>query len=728
MKIINKGITFLFTILISVYCLTPVNAETVNSAYFFYNNIWINQNGYYIQLPPKYLYDAYPSRFSLLNTTVDNNYGNMLGNITQGSIGNNQHTYIDLSGASGYIPKTIISYNYYSNPQRQPYNGWHRLITFEIENSYQERTITYNEDNKQTILKKLIQYDFKYIDNETYFTYYTPYFRIGFSNYQPSSNVRKVDAIDEKDKTYTEYTSSLKYIKFPVYTYSDSYSFNGRLGYTYGIYINPNDLEISYSLGDYMGMADVYSSGNNYLTFTSDDSGNYYHFRTIDTSQYNNSGRKGFKLSLLMLLGNSVNESDYTRLVDQMIFKWQNFDTFYIDGLGESSIMMYDSYGFVNFLKSVISGYENGNPIKLPDIVLKLLNNQGNYYNNKNNYYWWGNLSFDTPDIINPDPEQPENPDPEEPTDPPTDPEQPEQPENPTPDNTTIQYLKHIDETLTLIYNLMENGGGGSSSGGGSGLSAEQYQELISILNSIKDNMKDYSGDLTLINNTLQSINRILSENILNQYDLIYQCLNDVKALSELQNQQLTGISGVLQEMKSLFLDIYTRLGEIKDKIGGTINNIEEGTNLWDVLKALIDNLGEFLSSGLELFEKLLVPQGTFETDFNSTITSIQDKLGVLYQPVDVLSGFLTDLYAPTEVASLSESSHIIAIPEVKYQDVTIIEPQQLNLDETVEQSGLKPLYEVYLLIVDMIVLFGILNLAFKKFHDIISENGGDYK
>lgn len=371
--------------------------------------------------------------------------------------------------------------------------------------------------------------------------------------------------------------------------------------------------------------------------------------------------------------------------------------------------------------------YENGQNVRMPDKALTLLNLKGDYYNNNNNYYWWGNLSFDTPDIINPDPEQPENPDPEKPTDP-TEPDIPEQPENPTPDNTTIQYLKHIDETLTLIYNLMENGGGGSSSGGGSGLSAEQYQELISILNSIKDNMKDYSGDLTLINNTLQSINRILSENILNQYELIYQCLNDVKALSELQNQQLTGITGVLQEMKTLFTDIYTRLGEIKDKIGSNITNIEEGTNLWDVLKALVDNLGDFLSSGLELFEKLLVPQGTFETDFNSTITSIQDKLGVLYQPVEVFSRFLTDLYAPTEVASLSETSHIISIPEVNYEGVTIVQNQEINLDETVEQSGLKPLYDVYLLIVDMIVLFGILNLAFKKFHDIISENGGDYK
>ena len=724
-----KKLSILFlTVLCFLYCSFPIFASNSNE---FINDYWINTNGYWL-LPRKQIYNG--------TSFTEVNYFPIMGR---------QSTQSSMSYGSCYFVmdngKYRVSGDTTGSSMCAEWKGM--TISINISNYYKQLSVTYNSTNKNKIINTLNAVGFVYEDNGTNtITYYSPdsfvYYRFDYqlSDYsKPTrSSPNNVNIYDYDDNgneiLLDDYDSNNKVI---FYTgggryYSDTYyrAYGYRLNYQLSTDYNsvePNFTPIIYERienptlngpyasymirpnGDLIGTnnlpARVYGNASNfYLGFP------IYNY---DSKKYNKSGRFGLTASFIVgIIPPSNQSSNLHDLVENLKLKKypvtdvQFMETMFTNGgLGDSLTSFYN-----NGLETFID-FSANRQTQLPLTYANYVYNQFTYWNNKNNYYWWSILNYNPDgggDLQQPDDSSPDNPsgggsgggsgsggD----------------------GNITID-TKNIENLLKQILELLQN----------QSANDVDLTEIENLLTAIKNNLKDYTGDLTTINNTLILINQFLNNNIDVPISDLKTLLNDIKTLSEFQKEQLTGISAVLHDMKQLFIDIYNRLGEIKDKIGSTINNIEEGTNLWDVLKALIDNLGNFLSSGLELFEKLLVPQGTFETDFNSTITGIQEKLGVLYQPVDVFSNFLTNLYAPSETSSLAESGHVIKIPEAKYDGVTIIESQSIDLDETVEKSGLKPLYDVYLLIVDMIVLFGILNLAFKKFHDIISENGGDYK
>lgn len=686
----------------------------------FINNKWINQNGFWLNPMPteikNYFSDKDIYKF-LLSPIYDKDNSGSPSGVNRGDV---YYKYVNGSYQLDWVDNKL---NPFDTPQYSTYYTSPLILELSIINNYSKATKSYSgEIGKQNLINACNKYGLKYEENNSTSLYiYYPIFQIYFTSYSNPGIYNSANSGYIKNKSY----EGLTYYNASLYNYSYENGGTRRAGYEYKValdlennltysatpiyttsvkyytgyvLLNPNGL--MYKRATYNGASPDISFANNWelsLPYKYNDRNGLY----IDITLAIFPGTKSHK--------DSTNYKEMISLANTRLLGCNDASckVNFLDGL----YPVYD-IGMYN----LIDKFFKGEQVPLPVAISNIIYNRHTYYNNRNNYYWWSTLNYN-PDDSSGDIQEPDN----------------STPDNPSgggsgdggsgeggsggDTNITID-TENIENLLQQILEALQN----------QGTTEVDLSEIENLLNAIKNNLKDYTGDLTTINNTLTLINQFLNNNVDVPLSDLKTLLNDIKTLSEYQKEQLTGISAVLHDMKQLFIDIYNRLGEIKDKIGGTINNIEEGTNLWDVLKALIDNLGNFLSSGLELFEKLLVPQGTFETDFNSTITAIQDKLGVLYQPVDVFSNFLTNLYAPTETSTLADSGHIITIPEAKYDGVTIIEAQSINLDETVESSGLKPLYDVYLLIVDMIVLFGILNLAFKKFHDIISENGGDYK
>lgn len=708
------------SILLFVFSVCPVFATTQDE---FINKMWINQNGYWLMPMPdnikKYFADKDVYKF-LLSPIYDKNNSGSRSGLGRGDV---YYKYVNGSYQLDWVDDKA---NPFDTPQYSTYYTSPMIVDLNIENTQQSINKSYTDENdKKKLIEQCNKFGFVYEEqSDNRLLIYYPYFKIYF---QSKSN----DCIyTNYEGEYNSYTyENLNYYSLSFYaqnTYNPFPTIQAGYEYTLG-FDTENNLIVNatpiYKYTKYENPASAFLLPSGYMYRKS----NYFistidGYRIKESSKWENtnlkqySGRNGLNITITLAIfpgtkdhRDSNNTKAFIDVANTQLLGCDNAScgVKYLDGLRP----VYD-IGMYNLIDKFFKGEQVPIPVGISNIIY----NRHTYYNNRNNYYWWSTLNYNpeggSGDIENPDDS------------------------NPSGDGSgsggsgggssggsggdssiTID-TQNIENLLQQILEALQN----------QGTTEIDLTEIENLLNAIKNNLKDYTGDLSTINNTLTLINQFLNNNIDIPISDLKTLLNDIKTLSELQNEQLTGISVVLHDMKQLFIDIYNRLGEIKDKIGSTINNIEEGTNLWDVLKALIDNLGEFLSSGLELFEKLLVPQGTFQTDFNSTIAGIQDKLGVLYQPVDVFSNFLTNLYAPTETSSLADSGHVIKIPEAKYDGVTIIEAQSIDLDETVEKSGLKPLYDVYLLIVDMIVLFGILNLAFKKFHDIISENGGDYK
>lgn len=707
----KKFSIIVLSLLLFVFTACPIFAITPTPV--FMSDYWINSNGYWVQDLPAYV-KIELSKIDWKSALFAPEYYNSLESTTKKD-NYVQYKYSETGGWSLEFTDTSLGSPLLSVYQPCPY-----FIYFCIDNGYYTGNYQYSTYDKEKIITECNRYGLVYQDNSSYISVYFPkgsnYFKIQYYNNGWTSSA-KINTISYDGINYYSpyicpngnrvlgyeyrYGFDTDYNLVPSYTILNTTATGNyeqkQLGY---LLLRPNGL--------------MYQRSNYY----NDNNTRYLKSALMFDLTYDNDKNRNNRnyLNIAVNLAcfpsiydpsNSTLKSTMDGFIDLYNSLQNNKHKDFISGL----YPMVD-YGVYKFAEN----FFNGNNQPLPVDYCNVIYNTHTYYNNRNNYYWWGILNYN-PDDGSGDIENPDD-------------------SNPSGggsgsggsgggssggsggDSSITIDTQNIENLLQQILEALQN----------QGTTEVDLTEIENLLNAIKNNLKDYTGDLTTINNTLTLINQFLNNNIDVPISDLKSLLNDLKTLSEFQKEQLTGISAVLHDMKQLFLDIYNRLGEIKDKIGGTINNIEEGTNLWDVLKALIDNLGNFLSSGLELFEKLLVPQGTFETDFNSTITGIQDKLGVLYQPVDIFSNFLTNLYAPSETSTLADSGHVIKIPEAKYDGVTIIEAQSIDLDETVEKSGLKPLYDVYLLIVDMIVLFGILNLAFKKFHDIISENGGDYK
>lgn len=703
------------SLLLFVFSACPVFATTQDE---FINKMWINQNGFWLMPIPdtikKYFSDKDIYKF-LMSPIYDKNNSGSSSGLGRGDV---YYKYVNGSYQLDWVDDKI---NPFDTPQYSTYYTSPMIVDLNINNGNYSVYKTYSdESDKQNLITQCNKFGFYYEEatNNRLLIYY-PFFRIYF---QSRSN-------DYICGTSSRQLLSYKYenlMYYSLYLYADNRynpypTIRAGYEYTYGFDMENNLIVNATPIYEYYKYGNAYAyllpSGYMYRKFDStllslneNTILSYKNWENTDLKHYND--RNGLSITITLAIfpgtkshGDSTNTKNFIDIANTQLLGCDNAScgVNYLDGL----YPVYD-IGMYN----LIDKFFKGEQVPLPVAISNIIYNRHTYYNNRNNYYWWSKLNYNpeggSGDIENPDDSDPSG----------GGSGSGGSGGGSGGDSSITIDTQNIENLLQQILEALQN----------QGTTEIDLTEIENLLNAIKNNLKDYTGDLTTINNTLTLINQFLNNNINVPISDLKTLLNDIKTLSELQNEQLTGISAVLHDMKQLFIDIYNRLGEIKDKIGSTINNIEEGTNLWDVLKALIDNLGNFLSSGLELFEKLLVPQGTFQTDFNSTIAGIQDKLGVLYQPVEVFSNFLTNLYSPNETSTLADSGHVINIPEAKYDGVTIIEAQSIDLDETVEKSGLKPLYDVYLLIVDMIVLFGILNLAFKKFHDIISENGGDYK
>ena len=717
----NKKLILLLVCL-NLCLFLPYNISAFETSNFL-SRMWLNGNGYYFN-----------KRSDYLNTDIKLKYADVWG--TKFPLYGETNTsggacYFDYNKGDSYITGSLTN----SAETCNNLTKTHFIYAFKYNTSW-SYTLSLNSDNRENAINQLKYLNWKYTlngpeESATKVTYSSPLLWEGFFDNTSSdseTSYNHIYSMTDSGITYKYLKSRISNVIFAyrlIYKLdssgdvqaiiSNNHNYSNDSSYPEGVWID--------SYGRVYGYIGQYSiSSNSYgIRMYGGQSGRWPtttkpELKLDLRGDLNNTE---YGLTFFGLIG-IIPTPDFTETETFKYIASLKYGSDYLNKLNtysNGSINLGVSYFYLDYNLGMISDVINNKQTPLPLTYAELIYNNKTYFNNRNNSYWITTGQIDSGGGSG------------------------EGGSGGSGDggsgggsggsgggsgsgdgsggDTTITIdTKNIENLLQQILEILQN----------QGTTDVDLTEIENLLNAIKNNLKDYTGDLTTINNTLILINQFLNNNIDVPISDLKTLLNDIKTLSEYQKEQLTGISSVLHDMKQLFIDIYNRLGEIKDKIGSTINNIEEGTNLWDVLKALIDNLGNFLSSGLELFEKLLVPQGTFQTDFNSTITGIQDKLGVLYQPVDVFSNFLTNLYTPSKTSSLAEAGHVIKIPEAKYDGVTIIESQSIDLDETVEKSGLKPLYDVYLLIVDMIVLFGILNLAFKKFHDIISENGGDYK
>lgn len=220
--------------------------------------------------------------------------------------------------------------------------------------------------------------------------------------------------------------------------------------------------------------------------------------------------------------------------------------------------------------------------------------------------------------------------------------------------------------------------------------------------------IQSYCENFTYTNNTATKIDRIVFTHRFNQCNNLTQALLSVNAayytkksadLIEQENNSLLG--GIFENTKNLFDGIMQLPDKIATSLKGFFDNVVESIN----------NLANTILEGIK---NLFIPNDEyFSNYFDELYEFFTQKLGILMLPIDII----IDLF--NGIMNINEGDGIIHIQEIKYMDVVLVQKQDYNLKNViVEVMG--NVYDIYYLFVDMILLSMVLNMARKKFDEII--------
>lgn len=141
------------------------------------------------------------------------------------------------------------------------------------------------------------------------------------------------------------------------------------------------------------------------------------------------------------------------------------------------------------------------------------------------------------------------------------------------------------------------------------------------------------------------------------------------------------------------------------------------------IFNKILDTFKMVISLPLNLIAKLklalisaFVPsEDFFDLAWDANIKLLEDNLGFLFFPFSIFEKVFNAFL------NLGEGSGIIHIPELKdpFYSQTLVSAQDLNLKQIFSTGAIGTIYDVYLVVVDIIVIVGLISLCFKKFNSI---------
>lgn len=194
----------------------------------------------------------------------------------------------------------------------------------------------------------------------------------------------------------------------------------------------------------------------------------------------------------------------------------------------------------------------------------------------------------------------------------------------------------------------------------------------------------------------------------------------DYKFISDVDNPSIS-IDGTTYNI--IPYDDLTLTADINEK-----NNVAggESSNFFDsILSTLNSFFSDFFNKLTTALSDLFVPPDGFMDDYITSMKdSVTNQLGILIYPFT----FLEDII--NRIVNFHPTNGTIHIPEVQdpFYHVTLIEEQTINLYDIFTSGNLKAAYNIYLYVVDVYLIFGFLNLCYKKFYEFVCSNpgGGD--
>ncbi len=203
-----------------------------------------------------------------------------------------------------------------------------------------------------------------------------------------------------------------------------------------------------------------------------------------------------------------------------------------------------------------------------------------------------------------------------------------------------------------------------------------------------KDLFSTYGGlsEFDIIHNKINEETKVFEEYYKRQEVLI----QEQTKLQEEQNETSKGIWGTLKEVLSY------------------INPFSENFFVYKLIDLLIDAL-----------KSLFIPDNDFLTNyFNELMDWFSDRLGFLFYPLELILDVLD------RIISINFEEPIIQIPDFIEPSTNekIINSTTYNLNSLLENDIFKTCHNVYLILVDAVIVFGLVNLLKHKLEEVFTK------
>lgn len=119
----------------------------------------------------------------------------------------------------------------------------------------------------------------------------------------------------------------------------------------------------------------------------------------------------------------------------------------------------------------------------------------------------------------------------------------------------------------------------------------------------------------------------------------------------------------------------------------------------------------------IEMLKGLFIPSDNFFNDWLADMNDyFSDRFGIIYYPFDLVIDFLTRV---VDTCSNVSSNAVLNVPDLDFMGVTLIHAFTFDFNSLLVNDGLKTVYNIYLVVVDVILSLMLINLAKNTFTEV---------
>lgn len=156
---------------------------------------------------------------------------------------------------------------------------------------------------------------------------------------------------------------------------------------------------------------------------------------------------------------------------------------------------------------------------------------------------------------------------------------------------------------------------------------------------------------------------------------------------------------------------------DLNQKTEEQTNAIKENTEVnKNIFQQIIELPGKLVSMLLDAIKSLFIPNDDFLSNyFNDLFNWFCDRLGFLSYPVELFVNILN------KILNINFAEPILNIPDIRepFTNELFIYATTFNLNSLLTNDTLKNVHDIYLIVVDAVIIFALVNLAKNKFEEV---------